>query len=743
MDTRWQTDTFARLNAPLQSMVGDKTAKPYEKLRVHTVGDLLRHIPRRYFSGTENSSLAELTIGEPAAIVAHVTKVDQVGQEPRRRVVATVSDGTASMELTFFSKKPRVRDYWVRQLSASRRGIFVGKVTQFNRQLQMTHPTFVMLGPRGEIVGKENDHEIVEAVSRSGLIGLYPQTSALPTWSISGVVALVLDQLPDLAEPLPEWVLDELDLPTLEQAFHDVHLPDTRDKVDRGLERLRFDEALGLQLTMAYRRADAAHSAAPSLVGRRDGLLDALDAQLPFELTEGQQAVSREVMDGMARPHPMQRLLQGEVGSGKTLVALRAMCRAIDSGQQAVLMAPTEVLAAQHYESLRELMGGLAAGQVLGAPEQATEVVLLTGSMTTAQKKAALLKIASGEAGIVIGTHAVLSDRVMFADLGLVVVDEQHRFGVEQRAALLERGELRPHVLVMTATPIPRSVAMTVFADLATSSLREIPAGRSEVQTTVVNPSTHPQWLERAWQRIREEVAEGRQAFVVCSRISANATDQDPATGFSDEDAEKLPPAVTVEDLAEELASGPLSGLRLATLHGRMSAGDKEGVMAAFAEGKLDVLVATTVIEVGVNVPNASVMVVMDADRFGISQLHQLRGRIGRGRHPGLCLLVSHAGGSMPAVRRLEAVASTRDGFALAEADLQARREGNILGAAQAGARSTLKLLRVLEHADLISVAREVAEQLVEEDPKRENPYLADIVRQTELLAAGDWLERS
>lgn len=740
MSIRWQTDTFTRLNAPLASLVGDRTAKAFAKLKLVTVGDLMRHAPRRYLAGTENSDLSDLEVGQDAAVLARIKSMGIAGQEPRRRLEVVLTDGTGTLNATFFGKAHHLT-WWSKQLSASDRGIFVGKVKEFNRQLQMAHPKFIMLDARGRVVGKEDADDIVTAVSRSGLIGIYPQGAGVATWTISATAALVLEHLTDLAEPLPDWVLDEVDLPTLTEAFADVHLPDTREKAERGLERLRFDEALALQLTMAYRRADSRRTPAPSLSGREGGLLDALDERLPWSLTQGQRDVSEEIFADLARSHPMQRLLQGEVGSGKTLVALRAMARTIDSGHQAVLLAPTEVLATQHAESLRDLLGDLAQRRTLGAPEQATEVVLVTGSMPAAAKKAALLKAASGEAGIIVGTHAVLSDRAIFADLGLVVVDEQHRFGVEQRAMLTERGEVRPHVLVMTATPIPRTVAMTVFGDLETSVLREIPAGRSDVQTTVVNPSAHPVWLERAWERIREEVAQGRQAFVVCSRISRTQTEVE--AGEAPEAEEGLPPAVTVEELAEELASGPLAGLRLAPLHGRMSAADKDEVMTAFAAGDIDVVVSTTVIEVGVDVPNASVMVVMDADRFGISQLHQLRGRIGRGRHPGLCLLVSHAPSDTPAARRLAAVASTRDGFVLAEEDLVARREGNILGAAQAGTRSTLRLLRVLDHAETIGIAREVAERLVADDPERSNPYLADMVRQTELLAAGDWLEKS
>jgi ATP-dependent DNA helicase RecG len=456
----------------------------------------------------------------------------------------------------------------------------------------------------------------------------------------------------------------------------------------------------------------------------------AFDAVLPFELTRGQAAVGEEIAHELAGSHPMHRLLQGEVGSGKTLVALRAMLQVVDSGGQAVLLAPTEVLAQQHLRSISIMLGDLGRGGELGAPEHATRLALLTGSLTTAQRRQALLDAASGDAGIVVGTHALLEERVQFYDLGLVVVDEQHRFGVEQRAALSGKAEQPPHVLVMTATPIPRTVAMTVFGDLDTSTLSELPAGRGEVQSSVVALRTHPTWLDRAWERIREEVAQGRQAYVVCARIG----DEPPP--------EEGPDLHSVEELAEDLAAGQLSGLRVERLHGRMTPDEKDKVMLAFAAGDVDVLVSTTVIEVGVDVPNATVMVIMDADRFGVSQLHQLRGRIGRGAHSGLCLLVTRAEAASPSMERLTAVASTRDGFELSRVDLQQRKEGNVLGAEQSGRRRTLRLLSVISDEDVIAHAREVATELLRRDPDLAGaPELAGAVQALEDSAAADYLE--
>ncbi|HKS50666.1 MAG TPA: ATP-dependent DNA helicase RecG, partial [Pseudonocardiaceae bacterium] len=420
----------------------------------------------------------------------------------------------------------------------------------------------------------------------------------------------------------------------------------------------------------------------------------------------------------LAGEHPMNRLLQGEVGSGKTVVALRAMLQVVDAGRQAALLAPTEVLAAQHARSLQEMLGAHGRAGELGSAQQATRTALLTGSMPARARKQALLDAASGAAGIVVGTHALIQDRVSFADLGLVVVDEQHRFGVEQRDALRARAldGTSPHVLVMTATPIPRTVAMTVYGDLEVSALRELPHGRSTISTTVVPVGEKPSWLDRVWQRITEEVAAGRQAYVVCPRIGGEDAASEGAPNGQDGEDDTRPPLAVLE-LAPQLAEGPLASLRLGILHGRLPGDDKDAAMRSFASGEIDVLVATTVVEVGVDVPNATVMVIMDAQQFGISQLHQLRGRVGRGAHPGLCLLVTDSPPGSAARERLDAVAATSDGFELARLDLELRREGDVLGAMQSGRRSGLKLLSLLRDEDLIMVARQAATQLIQSDP--------------------------
>jgi ATP-dependent DNA helicase RecG len=744
----WRTDTFRRLGTRLENIVGSKTGKQFEPLKILTVGDLMRHVPRRYFSGTELSELSSVRDGEEAALMAEVADARtfnlpdgssyRVAGKPRLEV--TITDRQGTLTCTFFGQ-PRLIRYWHSQLYRGARGIFAGKVTRFNGKLQLAHPDFVIIDEHGAVVGGAKHNASLASAARVPLVGLYSTAGKLRTWTIADCAALALESLSGMEDPLPPWLREVAGVVDLETAFRSVHQPSDKSVVTEGRQRLRFDEAFALQLTMAYRRADAASHRAVPRSQRPGGLLETFDHRLPFSLTAGQIAVSKEIMTELGRSQPMQRLLQGEVGSGKTVVALRAMLAVVDAGGQAALLAPTEVLAAQHYQTITRMLGELASGGTLGAPEHATGVVLITGSSSAARRREATLQAASGTAGIVIGTHALLSADVQFADLGLVVVDEQHRFGVEQRAALSAKADPRPHVLVMTATPIPRSVAMTVFGDLETSTLREIPAGRAEVRTVVVDTVRQPSWVQRAWQRVVEEVGHGRQAYVVCPRISSAGT---PGTDTENvgEDGEGSPP-VAVEELFAELSSGPLSGLRVEMVHGQLPSEVKDAAMSRFAAGEIDVLVATTVIEVGVDVPNASVMVVHDADRFGISQLHQLRGRIGRGAHPGVCLLLTTASEQSPARERLAAVAATRDGFALAEVDLEQRREGDVLGASQSGSRSSLKLLRVLKDVDLIAQARSLAEQCIQQDPELADPALADIVTDMEMDAAGDWLERT
>jgi ATP-dependent DNA helicase RecG len=539
---------------------------------------------------------------------------------------------------------------------------------------------------------------------------------------------------------LPDQIREEHGYPTLHQALVQLHKPADLDHAEIARERLTFDEAFLLQLLLAKRKAALRSLDAVARKRVNGGLLDAFDALLPFELTAGQKEVSAEIESDLGQSHPMHRLLQGEVGSGKTIVAIRAMLAVVDSGGQAALLAPTEVLAAQHLRTIEKLLGPLALGGQLGSAENATQITLITGSQSAAARKEALALAVSGDAGIVIGTHALLSQTVQFNDLGLIVVDEQHRFGVEQRDALKTKAKLPPHLLVMTATPIPRTVAMTVFGDLDVSTLRELPLGRQPITTHLVPTLEKPTFLDRTWERIREEVAQGHQAYIVAPRISAG-TSEDADLDFLY--GESSPDIASVEDLGPKLQSGPLNGLRIAPLHGRQSSEVKSATMQAFAAGEIDVLISTTVIEVGVDVPNATVMVIMDADRFGVSQLHQLRGRVGRGTSPGLCLLVTSAPSESTARERLEAVSKTQDGFELSRIDLEQRREGDVLGATQSGSRSHLRLLRVLRDESLIESAREIASDLLAEDPELTRyPLLKEELKKLQADAAAEFIDK-
>ncbi|HEX2418182.1 MAG TPA: ATP-dependent DNA helicase RecG, partial [Micromonosporaceae bacterium] len=614
-----------------------------------------------------------------------------------------------------------------RELKPGRWGLFAGKVTEFRGRRQLNSPDYRLFADP-ELGAFEASAEIEEFAD--AMIPVYPATASVPTWTVARCVRVVLDTLeppPDPIQGLPAGAR----LVDLATALHDIHRPPSRQALGAARTRLKWDEAFAVQITLVQRKIAAADVPAAPRPRIPDGLLAQFDEQLPFQLTEGQQVVGERIGEDLAKPHPMHRLLQGEVGSGKTVVALRAMLQVVDCGGQAALLAPTEVLATQHYRNLLDLLGPLAGAGQLGAAERATSVALFTGSQPTKVRRDAVARVTSGEAGLVVGTHALLYEGVEFADLGLVVVDEQHRFGVEQRDALRSKAGAtqRPHTLVMTATPIPRTVAMTVYGDLETSSLSELPAGRAPIASHVVPAADKPHFLDRAWRRLVEEVAAGHQAYVVCPRIGDTSSDEDVANDDSGDPTDQRRPPLAVLEVAPMLAEGPLRGLRLGTLHGRLPGDEKDAVMRDFAAGRLDVLVATTVIEVGVDVPNATMMVILDADRFGVSQLHQLRGRVGRGGAAGLCLLVTEAEPDTSTRARLDAVASTLDGFRLAELDLEQRREGDVLGASQSGRRSHLKLLSLLRDAELIREARVEAIDVVTADPDlARHPLLAERV---------------
>ncbi|MET9324388.1 ATP-dependent DNA helicase RecG [Streptomyces sp. NPDC003038] len=703
------------LDEDLKKTLGPATAKVLaEQLGLHTALDLLHHYPRRYAERGELTPLAGLAdqIDEHVTVVAQVAdaRILTFNGGRGKRLEVTITDGSGRLQLVFFGAgvhKPH------KDLLPGSRAMFAGKVSMFNRKLQLAHPAYEPLGTEADDGGAD-----AAAAFANQLIPIYPACKQLESWKISKAVDAVLPGVREAVDPLPPSLREGRGLIPLTEALVKIHRPATKADVDDARQRLKWDEAFVLQVALARRRhADSQLPAVP----RRPapgGLLDSFDAKLPFTLTEGQRSVSKEIFDDLATSHPMHRLLQGEVGSGKTLVALRAMLAVVDSGGQAAMLAPTEVLAQQHHRSITEMMGELAEAGMLGGSDRGTKVVLLTGSMGVPARRQALLDLVTGEAGIVIGTHALIEDKVQFHDLGLVVVDEQHRFGVEQRDALRSKGKQPPHLLVMTATPIPRTVAMTVFGDLETSVLDQLPAGRSPIATHVVPAKDKPHFLSRAWERVREEVEKGHQAYVVCPRIGDSLDEAADAKKkkAAEEEGDKRPP-LAVLDIAEQLTRGPLAGLSVEVLHGRMDPADKDDVMRRFAAGEVKVLVATTVIEVGVNVPNSTVMVIMDADRFGVSQLHQLRGRVGRGSAPGLCLLVSEMHEASPARARLAAVAATLDGFELSRIDLEQRREGDVLGQAQSGVRSSLRMLAVIEDEEVIAQAREEATRVVAEDP--------------------------
>ena len=745
------------LDSPVASVLGAQTKKGKAKkitdgLGLRTVGDLLYHFPRRYVRTGELTKVTDLRSGEMLTVVGEIvestvnTYLDRRSRRTAYRLDTTLQTDGPALRMSFFAKARHISEWRAGRLSVGRRGVFIGKVGTFRGQWQLTNPTMVLFGLPDE--DDEEDETAGAAVaSIKALFPLYPLTKGVDSWALQRAIAFALTVIDDLPDPLPDGVRRGHRLPELSTALRHIHSPDSWPELQQAQRRFRFDEALVTQLVMARRRAVLAGLGGQARRGG-GGLLAAFDERLPFTLTGGQEEVSVEIMAELARPHPMNRLLQGEVGSGKTLVALRAMLRVVDSGGQAALLAPTEVLAQQHLRSITAMLGDLAQGGMLGGAAEATTVALLTGSMPKSARAEALLRAASGEAGLVVGTHALLQEHVQFADLGLVVVDEQHRFGVEQRAALTDKAGTPPHVLVMTATPIPRTVAMTVFGDLEVSTLTELPAGRAPIQTNVVPLAEQPAWIERVWTRVREEVEKGHQVYVVCPRITGDELEQGesdvPALDDEGEPVAAAHALSAAEEVVESLRSRALSGLRLDLLHGRLPPDDKDRAMRAFAAGTTDVLVATTVIEVGVDVANATAMVLLDADRFGISQLHQLRGRVGRGGFPGLCLLVTHAEAGSPARERLDAVAGTTDGFELSRVDLEQRREGDVLGRSQSGFRSSLQNLRVLRDEKTIVEARAAAIALLDDDPGLERaPELNRRVTELQESRQSDFMEKS
>ncbi|HVN51044.1 MAG TPA: ATP-dependent DNA helicase RecG [Acidimicrobiales bacterium] len=670
--------------------VGEAKARSLEKLDVHHVLDLLTYYPRRYLDRTNERRIDELEVGENAVVLVTVTAVRAVrGRSRRPFVTVDVTDGSGFLKVTFFNQP-----YRERQLKPGLEALLFGKLELFRGRRQMTNPVVDLVGDKTRRI-----------------VPVYPQSekAGIMSWDVDRWMGEALRRAGELSDPVPAAILDRWSLVGRTRAFHDIHQPETMAASSEARRRLVFDELLRVQVKLVQRKRELERTT-PGIVHDVGGsLVRRFHERLPFPLTGAQARAIEEIERDLAGPHPMHRLLQGDVGSGKTVVAVSALLVAVQGGHQGALMAPTEVLAEQHHLGVRELLAGFtvpdtddttlfAAAEGGATLERELRVELLTNRTTAAERRRILAGLASGNVDLAIGTHALIQESIEFRSLGVVVIDEQHRFGVEQRAALRakSRGEAVPDVLVMTATPIPRTAAMTVYGDLDVSVLDELPPGRTPVVTTWARGE-----LDEAsvWVTVREQVAAGRQAYVVCPLI---------------DESEKLE-VRSAEETYERLQAGELSGLRLGLLHGRVTPGEREKAMALFRSGALDVLVATTVIEVGVDVPNATVMVILDADRFGIAQLHQLRGRVGRGADQSFCFLVGEATTS-DGEARLEAMVRTTDGFELAEVDLDLRGEGTLMGERQKG-RNDLKLASLRRDREWVGRAREVAFELVDADP--------------------------
>ncbi|ALC05715.1 RecG-like helicase [Corynebacterium deserti GIMN1.010] len=698
----------------LKDILPAKEAKAIEKaLGYTTAEELLGHHVRKYSHHGSGVGIGDAQEGDLVTVVGEVAVAKQsFTQSGKLLYKVTVLTETERIGISFFGAK-----HIPRLLPEGTRALFTGKVRYYRNEPQLSHPEFIVIprpGTGAKITATGGMKSLaaygdVEDVARRLVdreyIPIYAGTATMTTWRIMAAVQRVLETMPVIPEPL---IAVPNGLPSFDEAIRGIHDPGDHDP-STFITRLKYNEALSLATVMAIRRADTKNRKAPpmprALQGHQHMLIDALN----FQLTDGQKQVIREISSDIEQRTPMSRLLQGEVGSGKTIVSLIAMLQAIDSGRQCAMLAPTEVLATQHARSLSTTLNNAGLD---------VRVVLLTGSMSTAAKREALLEIVAGNADIVVGTHAIIQDTVEFFDLGLVVVDEQHRFGVEQRDRLRTKGRegLTPHLLVMTATPIPRTIAMTVFGDLSVSTLRELPGGRRPIQTSVI-PDYKPGWVKRGWERIGEEVLAGRQAYVVCPRIEGEGG---------------------VLEMHAYLATEIFPGLNVAMLHGRMDADLKDQVMAEFAAGEIDVLVATTVIEVGIDVANATVMLIREAERFGVSQIHQLRGRVGRGSHDSLCLLHTTFDEHSPQGQRLTAIAATTDGFQLSELDLQVRQEGDVLGTRQSGSDTKLRHLSFITDQKIIERALIDAAELVATDRRRALELVSEIA-----MVNQEYLEKS
>ncbi len=695
--------------------VGPAKAASLAELEIHSVLDLLTTYPRRYIDRTREARLADLGEGEEAMVLVTVESISMRRTRNRKVMVnATVTDGDRTMKVTFFNQPWRER-----QLAPGTSTILFGRIERFGNRLQMTNPIVDLIGDR---TGR--------------IIAVYPQSEKvrIMSWDLAKFMDEVLERAGEFAEPVPPHILHTHGLADRTTAFRGIHAPESMAEAESARRRLVFDELLRVQLALV-RRKRLLEATSPGIAHDTTDTasLDRFVDGLPFPLTGAQRRVVDEILSDLARPTPMHRLLQGDVGAGKTVVAVATLLTAIAGGRQGALMAPTAVLAEQHWLGIRSLLEGfeVGAGEAQLFDTRPLAVELLTNRTGAAERKRLLGRLAAGEIDLLVGTHALIQEGVEFASLGAVVIDEQHRFGVEQRAALRSANAdgTVPDVLVMTATPIPRTAAMTVYGDLDVSVLDELPPGRTPIVTEWVRtPSdtgelgteADPGAEATMWARVRAEVDAGRQAYVVCPLI---------------EESDKLEVA-SAEETFERLRTGELAGLSVGLLHGRVSPAEKEQTMDLFRSGSIHVLVATTVIEVGVDVPNATVMVILDADRFGIAQLHQLRGRVGRGAQQSWCYLVGSAITS-DGEARLEALVRSTDGFELAEVDLDLRGEGTLMGQRQKG-RNDLKLASLRRDRAWVERARQVAIEVLDDDPDLVDPAHLGLAAELDLFLGDD-----
>ena len=728
---------MSALDVPLTLRLPRSTARKLAKAGLATVGDLLAVAPRRYDHWGALTPMSGLREGEDVTLLAEVVSQRLVPNRSRPgvRLEIGLTDGTDVMTATFFAANEFRLAPHRRLLVPGAAILFAGRVGSFHGRLQLTHPQF-------EDAQGDSEEDIRRRQERP--IPIYPAGSGLTSWVVARAVAMVLEALDDtdVPDPVPDQVRARQGVLPRAKALRLLHAPEEDGDHRRARQSLAWDEAFVLEAGLLAARVGAQGEHAPACPAEGNALLDAVLGSLPFELTASQRAAMASIRDDLERTRPMQRLLQGDVGSGKTVVALAAMCQVVGAGHQAALLAPTEILAEQHGESMNRLLEPVrrAGGTV--------PLRVLTGSSGVRVRRELEGVLQSAEPVIVVGTHALLEDSVGFRDLGLVVVDEQHRFGVAQRDRLRRPAggtDRVAHQLVMTATPIPRTVAMTVFGDLDETRMTGLPPGRRPVETFLVDAS-NVQWMERLWARAREEVDAGGRVYVVCPRIdeSDDVPDAEEAEPAGAAGGPSRPPLASVSAVAHTLRTAtPLAGVGIHELHGRMGAPDKARVMEDFAAGRAPVIVATTVVEVGLDVPEASMMVVLDSQQFGLSQLHQLRGRVGRSTRASVCLAVHRHEIADVSRRRLQAFASTTDGFRLADADLRLRREGDVLGSDQSGRTSGLQFLSVQRDEALIRSAREEAAELVASDPALTgHPDLAASVRAragTDLV----WMERS